>query len=603
MTLKLTTVPVAATKSAQPSEPKETPDIQTTIQTFAADLADIQSFLSISFSPTRTTKVKDFLTSALSSLSKDFDFDSLHQNDQVDYLLLQSHIKRLLHQRLAAEKKYRKAKELGLFGAWVDVCIRFIETRHDVGKQSGRDISHAFQTAERDIGRLISLVGIGSSFGGGRERFIVFWTIARFEELKEALAEAVGFYRGYDPVISWWVDKPWETLAAKISALITTLRQKTGVDGSSSSDDIVGDPIGREALLEELEAEWIAYTPEELVHIGEEELQWCENEMEKASKALGFDSPQDALEHVKNTFVEPGEQIHVSANHQLVLVLGTQLMSPLQVVRDLADEAIAYVESNNLITVPNVAKNYWRTTMMTPARQKVNPFFLGGERIIVSYPTNTMSHEDKLMSMRGNSPAFSRSTVFHELIPGHHLQFYYMDRYHPYRKLFETPFWIEGWAVYWELLLWQRGFPSEIGQNWATNEAENRIGMLFWRMHRCARIIFSIKFHLGQMTPQECIDLLVNRVGHERATAEGEVRRSFAGEYPPLYQAGYLLGAFQIRELRRELVDDPKDPRWSEKSFHDAVMRENNVPIEILRAKFKGEKLEVDRKATWKFRG
>ena len=56
-------------------------------------------------------------------------------------------------------------------------------------------------------------------------------------------------------------------------------------------------------------------------------------------------------------------------------------------------------------------------------------------------------------------------------------------------------------------------------------------------------------------------------------------------------------------ELRRELVDDPQGPRWREKSFHDAVMRENNVPIEILKAKFRGEKLGVDRKASWRFRG
>ena len=105
------------------------------------------------------------------------------------------------------------------------------------------------------------------------------------------------------------------------------------------------------------------------------------------------------------------------------------------------------------------------------------------------------------------------------------------------------------------------------------------------------------------MTPQECIDLLVDRVGHERATAEGEVRRSFAGEYPPLYQAGYLLGAFQFRELRKELVEDPEGPRWGEKSFHDAVLRENNVPVEILRALFRGEPLRPDKKAQWKFLG
>ncbi|KAJ4330342.1 hypothetical protein N0V87_010068 [Didymella glomerata] len=569
--------------TAQLPAPKETPTVQTTIQTFTADLADIQSFLSISVSPYRASKVEELLTSTLASLSESFEFDRLRQNEQVDYLLLQSHVRRLLHQYRAATKKVHTAKEIGLFGDWIDVCIDFVETRHNVGKQSGRQIATALQSAEQGVDQLLCSLDSKDGFGDSKERFIMFWTIAKFEELQRALGEAVGFYQGYDPVISWWIEKPWEALSTKLTALTSALGKKTGIDGSGSADDIVGDPIGREALLQELEAEWVAYTPEELVQIAEEEFKWCEDEMEKASKALGFDRPQEALEHVKNTFVEPGEQVHV--------------------VRDLADEAIAYVERHDLITVPAVAKNYWKTTMMTPARQKVNPFFLGGEEIIVSYPTDSMSHEDKLMSMRGNNPAFSRSTVHHELIPGHHLQFYYMDRYLPHRSVFQTPFWIEGWSVYWELLLWQRGFPSEIGQEWATNEAANCIGMLFWRMHRCARIMFSIKFHLGQMTPQECIDLLVTRVGHERATAEGEVRRSFTGDYSPLYQAGYLLGAFQFQRLRRELVEDPEGPRWKEKSFHDAVMRENNVPIEILRALFRGEKLSVDMKAQWKFKG
>ncbi|KAJ8110931.1 hypothetical protein OPT61_g6352 [Boeremia exigua] len=572
----------STTKAVQLPEPKETPTIQTTIQTFTADLADIQSFLSISISQTRANKVEEFLTSTLASLSKNFEFDLLCQNEQVDYLLLQSHVRRLLHQCKAATKKVHTAKDLGLFGDWVEVCVNFVETRHNVGRQSGRQIAIALQSAEQGINRLLCLLDSKDSFEDSKERSILFWTIGKFEELQRALEEAVGFYQGYDPVISWWIEKPWETLSTKLTALASALGKKTGIDGSGSADDIVGDPIGREALLQELEAEWIAYTPEELVGIAEEEFKWCEDEMEHASTALGFDQPQEALEHVKNTFVEPGEQTFV--------------------VRDLADEAVAYVERHDLITVPTVAKNYWKTTMMTPARQKVNPFFLGGEQIIVSYPTNTMSHEDKLMSMRGNNPAFSRSTVHHELIPGHHLQFYYMDRYHPHRSVFQTPFWIEGWSVYWELLLWQRNFPSEIGQEWATNEAANRVGMLFWRMHRCARIIFSIKFHLGQMTPQECIDLLVTRVGHERATAEGEVRRSLAGEYPPLYQAGYLLGAFQFQRLRRELVDNPGGPRWKEKSFHDAVMRENNVPIEILRAMFKGKMFSADMKAQWRFK-
>lgn len=314
MTLKRTTTPVRPTRSTYPPEPKETLNIQTTIQTFTADLADIQSFLNISFSPSCAHKVEQFLTSTLTSLPKDFDFDCLSQNDKVDYLLLRSHVKRLLNQEKAAVEKYRKVKGLGLFDDWIDECLHFVEKRHNVGRQSGQQIATVFQNSEKGVDHLINTMQTEGSRKNDKERFIMFWTIAKFGELTEALEEAVDFYRGYDPVITWWIEKPWETLKTRLNTLVSALSTKVGVDGSSSADDIVGDPIGREALLEELEAEWIAYTPEELIEIGEKELEWCESEMKKASKALGFESSADALEHVKNNFVKPGEQIHVSAN-------------------------------------------------------------------------------------------------------------------------------------------------------------------------------------------------------------------------------------------------------------------------------------------------
>ncbi|MFN0087917.1 MAG: DUF885 family protein, partial [Blastocatellia bacterium] len=341
---------------------------------------------------------------------------------------------------------------------------------------------------------------------------------------------------------------------------------------AGDSSDIIGDPIGRDALMVELAAEMIPYSPEELIAIGLKELDWCENEMKKASRELGFgDDWHKALEHVKNKFVEPGKQP--------------------EMIRALAMEAIEYVEKNNLVTVPPLARESWRMEMMSPERQLVSPFFLGGEVIQVSYPTNTMAHEQKMMSMRGNNPHFSRATVHHELIPGHHLQGFMTQRYKPYRALFNTPFWTEGWALYWELLLWDRGFPKT---------PEDRIGFLFWRSHRCARIAFSLSFHMEKMTPQQCIDLLVNRVGHEVDNATAEVRRSFAGAYGPLYQAAYLLGGLQIYSLHKELVEGG---RMTDLAFHDTILRENRIPVEMVRAILTKQKLTRDFKTTWKFYG
>lgn len=78
--------------------------------------------------------------------------------------------------------------------------------------------------------------------------------------------------------------------------------------------------------------------------------------------------------------------------------------------------------------------------------------------------------------------------------------------------------------------------------------------MLFWRMHRASRIVFSLGFHLGRMTPEQCVELLVERGGHEVANAEAEVRRSFNGSYPPLYQLAYMMGGLQFRALHRWLA-------------------------------------------------
>ena len=124
--------------------------------------------------------------------------------------------------------------------------------------------------------------------------------------------------------------------------------------------------------------------------------------------------------------------------------------------------------------------------------------------------------------------------------------------------------------------------------------------MLWWRMHRAARIIFSLNFHLGRWTPEQCIDFLVNRVGHERFTATGEVRRSFAGNYSPLYQVAYMMGGLQIRSLYNELVETKK---MTPKQFHDAILRANSMPIEMLRALMTSQPLTREYRAQWKYYG
>lgn len=416
----------------------------------------------------------------------------------------------------------------------------------------------------------------------------------RAAERLDAIRTVVGnwyrYYDGYDPIFTWWAKDPYRKLDESLGRYARTLRERVvgfkpnegpqyvapgaprPAAGSQNPNDgpIVGDPIGREGLMQDLQYEMVSYTPEELIDIARREYAFSLGEMKKAARAMGFgDDWKGALEKVKNSYVDPGKQPDL--------------------IRDLARQAEDYFAAHDWVTIPPLAREDWRMEMMSPERQRVAPFFLGGDLILVSYPTADMSDEDKLMSLRGNNPYFSHATVFHELNPGHHLQGFMTARYNPHRRLFGTPFWNEGQSLYWEMFLWDHGFDST---------AEDKVGALFWRMHRSARIIFSLSFHLGKMTPEQAVQFLVDTVGFERANAEGEVRRSFNGSYPPLYQIGYMIGGLELRALHHELVDSKK---MTEREFHDAVLQGGPMPIAMVRARLAKLALPQAGLAPWRF--
>jgi uncharacterized protein (DUF885 family) len=60
----------------------------------------------------------------------------------------------------------------------------------------------------------------------------------------------------------------------------------------------------------------------------------------------------------------------------------------------------------------------------------------------------------------------------------------------------------------------------------------------------------------------------------------------------------YMLGGLQLRALHEELVTKGK---MSDREFHDRVLREGPIPIEVLRAVMKGEKLEKGYTPRWRF--
>lgn len=539
-------------------------DMPSAVRRYSTDRRTLLSFYEARLSSERMEAFRAFDKTWLELLDK-VPFDSLDGDGRIDWLLLRARISDDLAQQDLAS---RRRTEMAPLVPFADSILVLDDNLRHMDFITGQAAAARVTAIADQIDKLTASINSGnlkaSPIIGRRAAHAT-------ESLRRTLKEWHDFYNGYDPMFTWWIAQPYKRADAALTAYAALVSEKIAGVKASDKDTIVGDPIGREALEAALSAAFIPYTPEELIAHARQELAWCQQEMIRNSRALGYgDDWHKALEHVKNDYVKPGDQPAT--------------------VRDLEYQALDFIGRRDLITVPEAALHLWRMNMMSPERQRINPFFTGGELLSVSYPVEDMTEEQKLMSMRGNNVHYARATVFHEMIPGHFLQEYMAVRYRPWRMAFENPFWMEGWAFYWETLLWDQGFPQT---------PEDRMGMLFWRMHRAARVIFSLSFHLGQMTAPQAIAFLIHDVGHEPENAAAEVRRSFEDEeYGPLYQAAYEIGAMQFRALHAELVGSRK---MTDRQFHDAVLRLGPMPIEMVRASLEQTKLPRDFTAQWKF--
>lgn len=583
-------------------------EMASVVEWFTADQQALGRRYDANGSPEQRRRMRAFYAGWRTRL-REVNFDKLSQEGRIDYVLLDNYLR---HRLALLDRQETMRLEMAPLLPFADTLLSLQDRRRDLVTIDPQAAAHTLAQVARQVDSLRALFepagrGRGGEATDGAPRSGAAPQVSRtvanraadeLDQMRVTLGGWYRFYDGFDPAFSWWVKDPYARLGNALAAYARTLRERVvgfspalaqqaganeagpqgrggggggrGGMSAAAGEPIIGDPIGAKGLQADLDYEMIPYTPEELIDIARQQYAFSLSEAKKAAREMGFgDDWKAAMEKVKNTYVEPGKQPDL--------------------IRDLARQAEAWFGAHDWVTIPRLATEDWRMEMLSPDRQRVSPFFLGGDQILVSYPTADMTDEEKLMSMRGNNPYFSHATVFHELNPGHHLQGFMSARYNPHRRLFSTPFWSEGQSLYWEMFAWDHGFDRT---------PEERLGALFWRMHRSARIIFSLSFHLGKMTPQQAIEFLVDTVDFERANAEAEVRRSFNGSYPPLYQIGYMIGGLQLRALHHELVDSHK---MTERQFHDGVLQSGPMPIAMVRARLAKIPLTRGGPKPWRF--
>ncbi|MBL8977459.1 MAG: DUF885 domain-containing protein [Gemmatimonadetes bacterium] len=241
--------------------------------------------------------------------------------------------------------------------------------------------------------------------------------------------------------------------------------------------------------------------------------------------------------------------------------------------RDMTERARQFLLARDLVTLPPQPLEVVETP---PFLRPLMPFAAySPPAAFGDYRTGTFYVTSPEPGQRATPGACSLheigSTVVHEAWPGHHLQMSVArNSVSEVRRVSWTPITVEGWALYCEELMAEQGFFASVEER------------LFQRLHllwRAIRIVLDVGLHTRGMTPDQAVDLLVDRVAMDRAKAQAEVSRYCAW---PTYQLSYAVGRREFLHLR-DAWRASAGPAASLREFHDTVLAYGGLPVSLIR--------------------
>lgn len=160
----------------------------------------------------------------------------------------------------------------------------------------------------------------------------------------------------------------------------------------------------------------------------------------------------------------------------------------------------------------------------------------------------------------------------HEGVPGHHHQIALQQELDlpPFRRHFTqfTAF-TEGWGLYAESLGGEMGL---------YDTPATKMGELSYQMWRASRLVVDTGIHALGWDKPRAVAFMRENTALTDANIEAEVNRYISW---PGQALGYMIGRLKILELR-ERAERELGPKFDIRRFHDAVLLNGSVPLDVL---------------------
>lgn len=166
-----------------------------------------------------------------------------------------------------------------------------------------------------------------------------------------------------------------------------------------------------------------------------------------------------------------------------------------------------------------------------------------------------------------------KSLVYHESIPGHHLQLSIQQNISD-MPLIRNMVWFadygEGWALYTEELAVEMGMYD--------NDPLGNLGRLKMELYRAARLVVDTGIHDKRWSRQEAIDWMVETTGETTESITREIDRYSVW---PGQATSYKIGMIKMQRLR-EKAETTLGDAFDIRKFHSEILNIGAVPMSVL---------------------
>ena len=165
--------------------------------------------------------------------------------------------------------------------------------------------------------------------------------------------------------------------------------------------------------------------------------------------------------------------------------------------------------------------------------------------------------------------------AYHEGIPGHHMQLAIateLEGIPEFQKFVNFTAYTEGWGLYTEQLAKEMGFYRDPYSDFG------RLAMELWR---ACRLVVDTGVHAKQWSREKAIQYLLDNTPNPDEDARKAIERYIA---MPGQATAYMIGKLKIVEIRERLKQELGD-KFDIKGFHDEILKDGPVPLNILEEK------------------